>query len=433
MLVVATFVVLSVIFIVLGFPLFVSFGIASLGMILALDMDPGFAVPCIFANFNSFVFMAIPFFIFAGGLMTATGISGRLVEFANSIIGRIKGGLGHVTIVSCALFGAISGSSSAAVASIGMTVLPEMKNYGYKRSYATALVACSGLLGQLIPPSVPMILFGLITGTSVAACFLATAVPGMLIISLYCLINYLYCRKRPEIKVPEKLPLKATIKNVGLSTRKATFALLSPVLILGGIYGGLFTPTEAGCVSAVYAMLVGLFIYKTLTFKTFVRATEETASIVGAIAFIVCFIFILSRIFTYERLPDAIAQGMFSVTSNRIVLLLLINVFMLFMGMLMDDISAMLLAAPLLYPLFMQLGVSPIQMAAIMAVNQGTGQMTPPVATNLFVAARVSGVPVSEFIKDCIPYLVFGSLPVMLMVTFIPELSLWLPGLIMGY
>lgn len=432
MLVVATFVVLSVIFIVLGFPLFVSFGIASLGMILALDMDPGFAVPCIFANFNSFVFMAIPFFIFAGGLMTATGISGRLVEFANSIIGRIKGGLGHVTIVSCALFGAISGSSSAAVASIGMTVLPEMQNYGYKRSYATALVACSGLLGQLIPPSVPMILFGLITGTSVAACFLATAVPGMLIISLYCLINYLYCRKRPEIKVPEKLPLKATIKNVGLSTRKATFALLSPVLILGGIYGGLFTPTEAGCVSAVYAMLVGFFIYKTLTFKTFVRATEGTASIVGAIAFIVCFIFILSRIFTYERLPDAIAQGMFSVTSNRIVLLLLINVFMLFMGMLMDDISAMLLAAPLLYPLFMQLGVSPIQMAAIMAVNQGTGQMTPPVATNLFVAARVSGVPVSEFIKDCIPYLVFGSLPVMLMVTFIPELSLWLPGLIMG-
>jgi len=431
MLEISIFIVLSVLFILLGFPLFVSFGIAGFGMIFSLDLNPGFAVPCIFTNLNSFVLMAIPFFIFAGGLMTAAGISEKVVAFANSVIGRFRGGLGYVTIISCALFGAISGSSSAAVASIGMTLLPQMEKYGYKRSYATALVACSGLLGQLIPPSISMILFGMITGTSVAACFLATTVPAILIILLYFVVNYLYCRKRPEIQVVERLPFKDTIKAVALSTRKAGFAILSPILVLGGIYGGFFTPTEAGCVAAVYAIIVGV-ITKRLTSQGFMRAAEETASIEGAITFIICFIFVMSRIFTYERMPDTIANAMFRLTENRILLLLLINVFMIIMGMIMDDISSMLLAAPLLFPLFMKLGVSPVQMAAIMAVNQGTGQMTPPVATNLFTAARVSGIPVTEFIKDTIPYLVFGSLPVMLMVTFIPELSLWLPRIIMG-
>lgn len=431
MLEIGIFITVSVLLILLGFPLFVSFGIAGFGMILTLDLNPGFAVPCIFTNLNSFVLMAIPFFIFAGGLMTAAGISERIVAFANSIIGRVRGGLGHVTIISCALFGAISGSSAAAVASIGMTLLPQMEKYGYKRSYATALVACSGLLGQLIPPSIPMILFGMITGTSVAACFLATAIPGLLIVLFYFVINYLYCRKRPEIQVVDRLPFKESIKAIAISTRRAGFALLSPVIILGGIYGGLFTPTEAGCVAAVYAICVGV-VTKRLTSNAFMVAAEETASIEGAITFIICFIFVMSRIFTYERLPDAIANAMFMLTENRILLLLLINLFMIIMGMIMDDISSMLLAAPLLYPLFMKLGVSPVQMAAIMAVNQGSGQMTPPVATNLFTAARVSGIPVSTFVKDCIPYLVFGSLPVMLMVTFIPELSLWLPKIIMG-
>jgi tripartite ATP-independent transporter DctM subunit len=204
-----------------------------------------------------------------------------------------------------------------------------------------------------------------------------------------------------------------------------------PFLVLGGIYGGVFTPTEAGCVAVVYAFSVGALTGK-LTKNAFMQAAEETASIEGAIVFIMAFIFVMGRIFTYERLPDAIANSMLSITDNKIILLLLINFFMILMGMLMDDISSMLLAAPLLFPLFMKLGVSPLQMAAILAVNQGSGQMTPPVATNLFTAARVSGIPVSSFVKDCIPFLIFGSLPVLLLVTFVPELSTWLPELILG-
>ncbi len=422
---------LTIFMIISGFPMFVSFGIGSLLMIILLEMDPMFVVPCIFSNFNSFVMMAIPFFIFAGGLMAASGISQKIVEFSNAIMGRFKGGLGIVSIVSCAIFGAISGSSSAAVASIGMTILPEMEKYGYKRSYATALVACSGLLGQLIPPSIPMILFGMITGASVAACFLATALPGLLIILLYFVINYFMCRNKKEIRIDKPVSNKAYIINIGQVTKKAGFALLMPVLILGGIYGGLYTPTEAGCVAVVYALCVGVF-RKTLSRRSFFKAAEETASMEGAIAFIICFIFIMSRIFTYERIPNAIADSIFNLTTNRILLLLLINLFMIFMGMIMDDISAMLLVTPLLYPLFMKLGISPLQMAAIIAVNQGSGQMTPPVATNLFVAARVSGIPVSDFIWDCVPFLIFGSLPVLLLVTFVPEVSLFLPELILG-
>jgi C4-dicarboxylate transporter, DctM subunit len=431
MFVIGAFVVLTVLMMMAGFPMFVSFGIGGVGMIAALEMDPGFVVPCIFTNLNSFVLMAIPFFIFAGGLMTAADISGRIVGFANSIVGRFRGGLGAVTIFSCAVFGAISGSSSAAVASIGMTMIPQMVNYGYQRAYATALVACSGLLGQLIPPSIPMILFGMLTGASVAACFLAIALPGILLMIAYFIINYFQCRNMRGIKLLEKVPASDNFRIIAASTKKAGLALAMPVIILGGIYGGFFTPTEAGCVAAAYAIFVGV-LWGRLTKQAFLKAAEETASIEGAITFLICFIFIMSRIFTYERLPDQIADFMLSVTSNRVILLLLINLFMILMGMIMDDVSSMLLAAPLLYPLFLKLGVSPLQMAAIMAVNQGSGQLTPPVATNLFTASMVSGIPVSDFFRYCVPYLLFGSLPVLLLVTFVPEVSLWLPRLILG-
>ena len=424
-------IVLTVVLILVGFPLYVSFGVGGLAMMLVLEMDPGFAVPAIFTNLNSFVLMAIPFFIFAGGIMTASGISGRIVEFANAIVGRFKGGLGIVTIVSSALFGAISGSSASAVATIGMTILPQMEKYGYRREYATALVACSGLLGQLIPPSIPMILFGMLTNTSVAGCFLAAAVPGVLIVVAYSVINYVYCRKRPEIQVEEKLPLGPAAIRIAKVTKRSALALIMPVLVLGGIYGGVFTPTEAGCVAVVYAICVGVGTRR-LTGKGFKAAAEETASIEGAIVFIMAFIMVMSRIFTYERLPDAIAGAMLGLTDNKIILLLLINLFMILMGMIMDDISCMLIVAPLLYPLFMKLGISPFQMAAILAVNQGSGQMTPPVATNLFTAARVSGIPVSSFVRDCIPFLVFGSLPVLILVTFVPWISTWLPTAVMG-
>lgn len=433
MLIVLIFVILSIVLLLCGIPLFVSFGIAGMGMIIFLKLGTDFVIPCMFSNLDSTIFMAIPFFIFAGGLMAAGGISERIFGFAQSIIGHIKGGLGVVTVVSSAIFGAISGSSAAGVSAIGMIAIPQMEKFGYKKSYATALVACSGILGQLIPPSIPMILFGMITATSVAGCFLAAFIPGLLIVVLYSIINFIYIRKRPEVKVPPRLSPKETIKDIGRSTWKSAFALFMPVVVLGGIYGGIFTPTEAGCAAVVYAVIIGFLIYRQMTFKTFMYAAQETASIEGAITLILCFVFVLSRIFNYLALPETVATAMLSLSENRIIILLLINAFMILQGMIMDDISCMLITAPLLYPLFMKLGINPLQMAAILAVNQGSGQLTPPVATNLFVAARVARIPVSDFVKDVLPFFFFGSIPAMFMVTFIPQLSLWLPELIMGH
>jgi len=432
MITVLVFVILAIFLLVLGMPLFVCFGISAMGMAILLGYGTDFAVPAMFSTLDSTIFMAIPFYIFAGGLMTAGGISQKIFAFAQSIIGRIRGGLGVVTIVASAIFGAISGSSAAAVSAIGMIAIPEMEKFGYKRSYATALVACSGILGQLIPPSIPMILFGMITATSVAACFLAALIPGLIIVVLYSIINFIYVRRMPEVRVPPKLSPKETINQIGHSIKNSAFALLMPVVVLGGIYGGVFTPTEAGCAAVVYAVIVGCLIYRKMTFKTFMFAAQETASIEGAITLILCFVFVLGRIFTYQALPEAVANAMLSISENRVIILLMINLFMIFQGMIMDDTSCMLITAPLLYPLFMKLGISPLQMAAILVVNQGSGQLTPPVATNLFVAARVANIPVSDFVKEAMPFFFFGSIPGMLLVTFIPSLSLWLPRLIMG-
>ena len=397
-------------------------------MMQVFKLGTNFAIPAVFTNLNSFTLMAIPFFVFSGGLMAKSKMSSKIVDFLNSIVGQIKGGLGFVVIISCGFYGAITGSSGAAISAIGSAILPELDRYGYDRKYSTALLACSGLLGQLIPPSIPLILFGMITGTSVAACWLSTVIPGLLLIIIYGIINYFFCRKNAEIKEIRKI----SFNNIIDSARSGLFSLLMPVIVLGGIYGGLFTPTEGAAIGIIYALLVGFVIYRNLSIKDFLSVTKESVSMLGSIYFIIMFILILSRIFTLEQLPMILAESMMKVSSNRIVILLLINTMLLIVGMLMDDISSMLICAPLLFPLFIKLGVTPLQMAAILAVNQGTGMLTPPVATNLFIASRVGKIPVSEFLRYTIPYLIFGNIPVLLMVTFIPQLSVWLPQLIFG-
>lgn len=422
------FIILIIILIISGLPLFACFAVACMGMMKVFDLGTDFAIPVIFTTLNSFTLMAIPFFVLSGGLMAKSKMSGKIVDFVNNIVGRIKGGLGLVVIVSCGFYGAITGSSGAAITAIGPAILPELDRYGYDRRYSTALLACSGLLGQLIPPSIPLILFGMITGTSIAACWLSTVIPGLLLIFFYGIINSFFCRKNPKIIETREV----SFNKIMSSARSGFFSLLMPIIILGGIYGGLFTPTEGAAVGVIYALLVGFIIYRNLSLRDFFSLTIESVSVLGSIYFIIMFILILSRIFTLEQLPVILAESILELSSNRVVILLLINVMLLVVGMLMDDISSMLVCAPLLFPLFIKLGVSPFQMAAILAVNQGTGMLTPPVATNLFMASRVGKVPVAGFLKYSIPYLIFGNIPVLLMVTFIPQLSIWLPQLFFG-
>lgn len=430
--IVTVFLILLVGLIASGLPLFACFSIVCIGLIYTLGIDHSFAVPSIFTVLNSFTMLAIPLFVFAGGLMNVAGISEKIIHFANAVVGRIRGGLGAVTILSCGFFGAISGSSGAAISGIGMAVLPQLDQYGYNRRYSSALLACSGLLGQLIPPSIPLIVFGMITGTSVAACWLAAAVPGMILVLLYITINFFLTRKMTEIKKPPKATFTHGLVEVGSSARKGLSALLMPVIILGGIYSGVFTPTEAGAVAVIYAMAVGFFVSKRISFQNFLSQSQEVISVLGSITFIIMFILVLSRIFTYEAIPMALSELITGLSSNRIVILLLINLLILIIGMFMDDISSMLICAPLLYPLFLKVGVHPIQMAVILAVNQGTGMLTPPVATNLYIASRVGNVPASDFIRLTLPFLLLGNIPLLLAVTFVPEISLWLPKALMG-
>jgi len=423
------FLILLIVLIVIGLPLFACFAIICFGLMVVFHHSSSFAIPTLFTTLNSFTLMAIPFFIFAGSLMAESGMSSKIVDFINNIIGRIKGGLGFVLIVSCGFFGAITGSSGAAISAIGTAMLPEMEKYGYPKNYSTALLACSGLLGQLIPPSIPLIIFGMITGTSVAACWLSTVVPGILLIIIYGIINYCFCRNNKEIKEIEG---GISLKKITTSVQKGGFALLMPVVILGGIYSGLFTPTEGGAVGLLYTLFIGFIIYKSLNLKIFLKVIRENVSMLGCIYFIIMFILILSRIFTLERLPMMLAEGIVKISSNRIIILILVNIMLLILGMIMDDISGMLICAPLLFPLFIKLGVSPIQMAAILAVNQGTGMITPPVATNLYMASRVANIPIPKFLHYTIVYLVFGNIPVLILTTYVPQLSTWLPRLILG-
>ena len=427
--IVVLFVILLLTLIVIGLPLFACFAIICFGMMIVFNLGTSFAIPSVFVILNSFTLMSIPFFIFTGSLMAESGMSSKIVDFINNIIGRIKGGLGFVLIVSCGFFGAITGSAGATISAIGTAMLPEMEKHGYPKNYSAALLACSGLLGQLIPPSIPLILFGMITGTSVVACWLSTVVPGILLIIFYGIINYYFCRNDKGIKGVEG---NISFKKITTSVQKGGFALFAPVVILGGIYSGLFTPTEGGAVGLLYTLFIGFVIYKNLNLKIFLGVLRENVSMLGCIYFIIMFILILSRIFTLERLPMILAESIMKISSNRIVILILINVMLLILGMLMDDVTAMLICAPLLFPLFIELGVSPIQMAAILAVNQGTGMITPPVATNLYMASRVSKIPIPEFLKYTITYLALGNIPVLIMTTYIPQLSTWLPRLILG-
>lgn len=428
----AAFVVLLVL-LMFGVPVALSFGAGAILMLIFMHMDPAFAIGAIFYRIDSFILMAVPFFILAGMLMSEGGISHRLVNLAESIVGRFRGGMGMTAVLASMFFGTISGSSAAAVASIGSILIPRMTELGYPKRYTTALIACSGLLGQLIPPSLPMIVFGMITGTSIAALFLAIVGPGLLIVLFYSVINYFWCRRIRTIPVQEKLPFVTTVKRIGRATYSSLFALMMPVIILGGIYAGIFTPTEAACVAVVYSIPVGFLIYRGLTWKKFCTTLKETASITGSIVVILFFIFIVSRILTLNRVPDMFALGIISVSDNPVIILIFINLFLIILGMIMDDLSSMLLAVPLLMPIMMHIGIHPVHMAAILAVNQGSGQMTPPVATNLFVASRISGLRVTDFLSMVIPFLVFGSLPTLILVTYFPEISLWLPQTILGH
>ncbi len=377
------------------------------------------------------VLLCIPLFVFAGTIMSESGIAASLLRFVNIFVGRVRGGLGVVASVSCAIIGAISGSGLTGVAATGPLLIPEMAEKGYPRGYATALVANSSILGLLIPPSVTMIIYGWVTDTSILACFLATLGPGLLITFLFCVVNLVMSRKFPLVLDPPKT-LPETVKEGVSCTSRAIPALIMPLIILGGIYGGIMTPTEAAAVAVIYSLPVGFLIYRGLTFETFLVAAKSSATAVGAIMVMIVFSLMLSQIFVMEDVPQALVEGIFTITQNKVLLLILINFLLFFVGMIVNDVTAIILIAPLLLPLMDAIGVSPVQFAAIMGVNTAMGGVTPPYASILYLGMRIGKVEFSEVIKPAMILIIFGYVPVVFLTSLWPSLSLFFPGLF-GY
>ncbi|MCK5913301.1 MAG: TRAP transporter large permease [Desulfuromusa sp.] len=415
----------------IGVPVAMSFGAMAIFLASAFDISSRMLVPTAFYQIKSVVLLTIPFFILVGGLMSTGGLAERLIDFVNSFAGRVKGGLGAVAVIACAMFGSIGGSCSSAVAAIGTIMIPKMEEQGFTRGYSTALVACSSILGQLIPPSVPMILYALVTYQSIPGCWLATIGPGLLIMLTYCIFNFIMVRNMP-IKVSEALPFKAQMKEVGRSTRKASFTLLLPILILGTIYGGIATPTEAACVAVFYVILVSMFIYKSLGIQGLKEAFVGGATTTGVLVIMFFFVMINTRIMTMEQLPQELASWLMSLSSNPLTILLMVNVFLLFIGMIMDDISGTVIAASLLFPVMEKIGVHPLHFAAILGVNLGLGNVSPPTAPILYLAGRIGNAKIETYLKPAMILMYGGMFPIALITTYWPDLSLFLPRLF-GY
>jgi len=418
-----------IILLTLGVPLSFCFG----GALLFMSFFTQVSMKGLFLwGFNQIInpiLLTIPLFVLAGGVMSESGIAKYLLNFVNTFIGRVKGGLGVVAVVTCAIIGAISGSGFTGVAAIGPILIPQMAKEKYPRGYSTALVTCSSILGLLIPPSTIMIIYGWVTETSILACFLATVGPGLLIVVAFSIINLLLAHNMPLILSPP-MDGKARKKKILSDSWKALPALSMPVIILGGIYGGVFTPTEAAAVAVVISLPIGFLIYRGLKFDNFYKLVKESATSVGTIMVMILLALMLSQVFVMNRIPQAIISFMFGITTNRFLLLFMINILLFIIGMLVNDATGMVLAAPLLLPLVKELGITPVQFAAIMGTNLAMGGVTPPYASILYLGMRVGKVGFIDILKPTIVFILFGYVPIVFLTTYWPTLSLFLPRLL---
>ncbi len=423
---------LIIVTLLLGLPVPFCFMLSTTFMVITQGYDPCFLLPYGFSQMSSIVLLAIPLFIMVGGMMDKGGIGTSLVNFVDILIGRIKGGLGVVAVISCAVFGSISGSCAATLSCIGSIMFPRLRENGYPMGHSAALVSCAAPLGLLIPPSSQMILYAWVGQQSVLACFLATVGPGIVLTILLSTLNLIMLRNDPNIHVIPPMTTGEKFSILGTRGKKAAPALFMPFIVLGGIYGGIMTPTEAAAVAVLYSIPVGFFIYRGLNRENFIQVVVETATTTGVVMLMMYCIMMLSRIYVQERLPDLIMGVLTSVSTNKYIILFMLNIFMIIIGMIMDDVSAMLLCTPILLPVVTQLGVSPIHFAAIIGTNLGLGNVTPPTAPTLYFGGRMAKTPVSRMMKPAMTFILFAWLPTLFAVTYIPELALWLPRLVLG-
>ena len=406
-------------------PIGVALGLAALvGILMNPTMDLTFLARTLVTASDSFPIMAVPFFILAGELMSRGGISIRLLSFARVLFGKYTGGFGFVAIAACMFFSALSGSGPATVAAIGTLMIPSMVDNGYAKSYSGALVACAGSLGVIIPPSIPMVVYGVAVGASIGALFIAGIFPGILIGIALIILNYFISRKAGYRGDPRVYTTRERFAILW----DAKWAAFMPFIILGGIYGGIFTPTEAAAVAVAYGLCVGIFVYHDIKLKDLFGIFSGAALTTATIMIILGAASAFGRILTLEQIPVRLSNWILSLTESKILILLIINILLLFVGCIMETLSAILILAPILLPIAESIGVDRIHFGIIMVVNLAIGFVTPPVGVNLFVACGIAKLPIENIAKAALKPLAV-MIFVLMFITYIPEISLFLPGL----
>jgi len=416
----------------LRIPVPFSVGMAAMISMIVGGMNISSVPGAIFGAIDSFPYLAIPAFIYSGDLMTLGGISRALMSWVRALLGRMKGAVGATVVVASALFGTISGSSVATVSAIGSMMLPEMLRAGYDKRYAASLIAASGFIGILIPPSIPGIIYAMTASQPVGEVWLSTASAGIMVCIVYILYNRIFFAKQ-EIKPSEPFTFKGYVQDVGTKSPRAIVAILMPLIIFVGVYGGILTPTEAGAVAVFYGFLAGWVIYP-LIFKDkenmgLIALTKKSAVTSAGIVLLIAFAGVATKMFTFAGAGQALSQFMLGVTDSPAMFLLIVNCVLIVVGMFMETNTSILLLGPILIPAAQAFGIDPIHFGAVMLLNLEIGMITPPFACNLFVACRISGLTMDKLLKPILGF-IGCCIPVLLITTYVPASVMWLVNLI---
>ena len=406
----------------IGAPIMVALGMATMACFVLLDIDLSIMVERAFASLTAFPLMALPAFVLAGALMEASGISRRLVNIAENIVGPIPGGLAISTVLSCVFFGAISGSGPATTAAVGMLMIPAMTKRGYDTAYAAAATSTAGGIGIIIPPSIPMVIYGVTGQVSISKMFMAGFIPGIIVAISLCVVHYLRCKNISTAG------MTWNARNLLFSLKDGFWSILAPLIILGGIYAGWFTPTEAAVVAIFYTLLVGLFIHRELKLRSIMASLKTTSWLSGRVLVLVFTATSFGYLMTSYRIPNDIATMVLSLTDNVYVVWVFVVVLLVFLGMFMETLAIIMLVTPVLLPIMTSYGVDPIHFGLVLICCCGIGFSTPPLGENMFIASGISNQSVEAISLKAIPMVISNLCAIVLLVIF-PDLVLWLPSM----
>ncbi|MEH0022428.1 MAG: TRAP transporter large permease [Desulfobacter sp.] len=422
--IILTFVSLAV-FLILSVPIGVAIGISvAVGMAVGNTLPYEFLIQKMVTSLDVFPLMAVPFFIMAGEIMQKGSMAQRLLAVSRCLVGHVTGGMAHISVLTSMFYGALSGSAPATVAAVGGIMVPSMEKEGYSRSFATGVNTAAGCLGVIIPPSVPLIIYGTTAGVSVGDLFIAGVAPGLFVGACLMLCSYVLSRKYGYTGNGKRAPLKETL----IALKDAMPALMVPLIVLGGIYGGFTTPTEAGVIAVLYSLVVEGLVLRTLNLKKVIDVFRGTSLTTASIFLVVATATALGQILLFYNLPTQLVDILAGISDNKYVLIPIILIFLLVMGTFMDALANILILTPLLLPVVTHLGMDPIHFGIVMIICSSMGFLTPPVGVNLFVGCSISGLSIEKLSVAVVPFL-FTMVIALLTIVFVPQLTLWLPGL----